>query len=267
VWVDGAALVAEPSPHWSGNGTVTLTASDGREAASATTTFAVRPVDTPPSVVPPPPVFGEVGAALVVDIDATDFDGGALTFESSNSGPASMRALPVDASGRIAFVPPADMAGTWTFTIYVRDAANHTTAVPLTISVARANRAPQLVDLGVFELQRGKNATLHLAAVDPDGDPVTFSSSSPRALVATDGTVTLDRAQVAALPDGESVLTVAVSDGVSETSGFVRLRVVDAPASGGEYGADLAVLGTALAAICAAGAAAVWASRRKSVRR
>ncbi len=262
VWVDGVALVAHPQLHWAGTGTVTLTVSDGRESATSTTAFTVRAAESPPVVEAPGPQSARAGEPFVFQIAASDPDGGGLTYTSSASGPSVMPSLPIDANGKIAFVPPPEMAGSWTFTVFVRDATNRQTAVQFQIFVMPENHPPTLVDLGVVEVRRGAGVSFRLAAIDPDGDPVTFSSDSTRARVSEDGTVQMDALQVDALPEGESVIPIAVSDGVGQGTGFVRVHVVEAVGSTAQYGGDLGVMVSALAAVVAAGAAVVWVVRK-----
>ena len=65
-----------------------------------------------------------------------------------------------------------------------------------------------------------------------------------------------------ALPDGESVIPVTVSDGVARETGFVRVHVVAAASTATQYGGDLGVMVSALAAVMPAGAAVVWVVRK-----
>ncbi len=263
VWVDGFALYAHPRPHWSGTGTVTLDVSDGRESARTSTSFTVHPADAPPQVDHPPAQFAVVGEPFVFQIQASDPDGGTLSFASSASGPPAMPALPVDGNGRIAFVPAEGLVGSWAFTITVRDGSGQTTGVPFLLSVLPSNRAPELADMGRLEITRGAAASFTLIAVDPDGDPVTFTADTARATLSAAGALRLTAEQVAALPDGDAVIAVTVSDGRAESHGFVTLTVVPAAAGPAEpYGTELAPLATTLAALAAVAAGLVFTAAR-----
>ncbi len=264
VWVDGVRLMAYPRPHWSGVGSVRLTVSDGRETSSTTTAFTVFAHPGAPVIEAPPPQVAVVGVPFVYTVVASDPGGGNLTFASSNSGAGPFPTLPIDARGAVTFVPGEAVVGSWQFAITVRNAAQMTASAPFLISVLPADRAPRLVDMGDLVVTRGSPAAFTLLAVDPDGDPVVFSTLSNRGSLSEAGRLSLAASDIAALPDGATTIPVTVSDGLQAAQGNVTIVVREAAtAPPRAYETGLAVQATMLAAVAAAAAGVVFTVRRR----
>lgn len=118
---------------------------------------------------------GEEGENLTFSLMAWDPDFDRLTFSSSG--------LPTGSSltaNSFSWTPSTDQAGSYSPTFTVSDGKGGTVSKTVAISIAEAvpNQAPTLYPISTRYPDEGGTTTLTLAAVDPEGDTLTFSMSN-----------------------------------------------------------------------------------------
>ncbi len=149
-----------------------------------------------------------VGAALALELTATDADNDLLSFSASDlpSG------LTIDAStGAIGGNP--DTIGVFEVTVLVDDGngGNSSVAFNWLITDASGNLPPLLVNPGSQATAQGEQASLQLQASDPNGDTLSYSAVGlPVGL-----TLTASSGLISGTPtaEGSALVTVTVSDG------------------------------------------------------
>jgi Big-like domain-containing protein len=152
------------------------------------------------------------GQTIHVTLTATDADGDNLTYSSSDPGVTVV-------GDQLTYTVPEPFSGTKVLNFSVKDPDNATDTGTVTVNVTQANRAPSASDLAAVTTAGG-TVTVTLAATDPDGDAVTYSS--------TDATVAGNKLVYAAPRDfvGSKVLTFKATDpgGLSD-NGTVTVTV------------------------------------------
>ena len=202
-----------------GTQSVVLEADDGR--GGTTQQRYVLSVIAPPPNQPPyftsvPVDDGRVGAAYSYPATASDPDGDALTF-SVLSGPKGLTIDP--SSGSVTWTPSADQTGNDSVTLQVDDGNGGTAKQTFTIDVQpeAGNHPPVIISTPVttaIAYQNGVSVpyTYLVQAVDPDGDPLTYSlTTAPGGMTinATTGQVTWQYVQSL----GPNNVMVQVTDG------------------------------------------------------
>jgi hypothetical protein len=114
---------------------------------------------------------------LTITLRAT---GGTPSFTYSMTNPPSDANLKPDA-GQFSWTPTHNQGGepqrTYSLTFTVRDAANQTDSVSISIRVKDVNRPSVLADINIpaQTFTEKDTITFPVTATDPDGDPLTFS--------------------------------------------------------------------------------------------
>ncbi|MBI2381387.1 MAG: cadherin domain-containing protein [Gammaproteobacteria bacterium] len=136
--------------------------------------------------------------AAVVQVEATDAEGEALSYRLSGS-----EAFSIDAAGQIRVAAPLDYEGTasYSLVITVGDARGAETEAPLTLNLTNVNEVPVLnpaeASVMMEENKPAGTALASLAASDPDaGDTLSWSISAGNdagnfAISATTGALSL----------------------------------------------------------------------------
>ncbi|MAF09519.1 hypothetical protein CMK11_03620, partial [Candidatus Poribacteria bacterium] len=156
---------------------ISWTADDGVGSASARTRVVVGDVDLPPLVEPIPRQSVDEGDTLVVEITASDPEGGPLTSRITGmSGGASF-----DPNTLVFLWPlvPFGAAGRHMLTVHLTDEAGSTTVTPIDITVVDVNQPPTVVlgdapavEAAQLTIVRGSETVYAARAFDADGDDV-----------------------------------------------------------------------------------------------
>jgi hypothetical protein len=150
-----------------------------------------------------------------VTLAATDPDGDTLTYSSTEPGVTV-------AANKLTYTAPAVFDGQKVLTYKATDPKGAFDTGTVTLTISQANRAPSASDLAAATTAGG-TVTVTLAATDPDGDTLTYSS--------TGATVTGNKLVYAAPKDfvGSKVLTFTATDpdGLSD-NGTVTVTVTKA---------------------------------------
>src|SRR6266568_2814169 len=173
-----------------------------------------------------------VGQTLRFVIQAHDLDQDTRTF-STTGLPAGATLTPDAFYGRaiVEWTPTAGAVGTYNVTFTVRDNGNGglgpiaQDSRSMRIVVRTANAAPVLAPIGGRQLSEGQPFELHLLAVDPDGDVVTYAAADlpPGALF--DAQTGVLRWTPHMFQAGDYNVSFSVTDGNKSASETVRLTV------------------------------------------
>ncbi|HND23400.1 MAG TPA: putative Ig domain-containing protein, partial [Rhodocyclaceae bacterium] len=175
-----------------------------------------------------------VGQKLSFYINAKDLDQDALGF-TADAAPAGLTITPQPQYGRalVEWTPDSTVLGQ-TFTVHfkVTDNGNSGATAPNTteqvvrIKVRDSNAAPVLSPIGNLSLKEGQPFSLQLSAVDPDGDPLTYSVTNLPAGASFDAVKGLFTWTPNIFSAGDYPnVRFAVSDGMAESAETVTISV------------------------------------------
>ena len=218
----------------SGTTTVTITASDDDRATATQQVSVTVPqpnrAPRPEGAIPAQTV--EVGRRATVNASRyfSDPDGDVLTYaaSSSNGGVAG-----VSVSGSTVTVT-AVSPGSATITVTARDPDGLTATQQARVTVPQPNRAPRPVGTVPSQtLNPGGSAPVNASQYfsDPDGDPLTYSTTSSNSGVAT-ASVSGSTVRIRAVNAGSATITVTARDpgGLSAAQRVsVRVQSTGAP--------------------------------------
>ncbi|MBB4107401.1 Ig-like domain-containing protein, partial [Pedobacter zeae] len=205
-----------PANNYSGTDVFTVTVSDGK---GGTTTITINVTVNPTNVAPvatSPAIITNKNTPVNGNITASDADGDPLTF-TVTTPPAHGTAV-VNPDGTYTYTPANNYSGTDVFTVTVSDGKGGTTTVTINVTVNPTNVAPVATSPAITT---NKNTPVNgnITASDADGDPLTFTVTTPPAhgtvVVNPDGTYTYTPANNYS---GTDVFTVTVSDGKGGTT-------------------------------------------------
>lgn len=175
------------------------------------------------------------GSAQDQELTAADPDGDALNFTLVTGPPyASVTTVTPGsgaALGRVRLAPGYRDAGTTSATVEARDGFA-TDRKSFAITVTDVNGPPTMTPLGDITMREGEMVERPLSALDPEGDPVTFTLvSGPRSVtVTTIATVPASgwlRVAPGFAEAGTATVTVSASDGALSDEESFHLTVVD----------------------------------------
>lgn len=168
----------EPASGQSGSNPVIIVVSDGRGGA-ARQEFTVLVNDPAlnqsPQITSTPPTTGTVGIEWVYLVQATDPDGDALTF-ALRQAPAG--AVIDSVAGQLRWLPGANQTGAQAFELQVTDGNGGLAVQRFDVTVQAApvgNRPPEIVSTPPFSAKTGREYRYDPAALDPDGDTLSFN--------------------------------------------------------------------------------------------
>ncbi|XIH25783.1 hypothetical protein C1N73_31030 (plasmid) [Priestia aryabhattai] len=206
----------QPNLNFNGTDQFTVLVSDGQGGtAVSTVTVIVTPVNDAPTV--PNYTFStQEDSPVVGAVVGTDVDGNPLSYQLQN-GPTNGIAA-VNANGTFSYQPNLNFNGTDQFTVLVSDGQGGTAVSTVTINVIPVNDPPITSNVS-FTIAEDSTLINQVVAVDPDGNPLTFSlQTAPGngvAVVNTDGTFSY---QPNLNFNGTDQFTVLVSDGQGGTA-------------------------------------------------
>ena len=176
-----ATLEWNPQPGQEGSHLVSISASN-----AATTTAVLRldvraSADRPPTIDAPAAASGEEGAALSVEVNASDPDGDDLISLQGDPLPVgAMFQTESPSHGTLRWTPGYDQAGSYNVVLSAVSAsrASPTSAVeltgwaPLLLVIANVDRAPSVAAPASVSVSERSLLEVLVSAADPDGDPV-----------------------------------------------------------------------------------------------
>lgn len=212
-----------PTLEQGGTYDVTFTVSDGEAVTSKTITITVRAGNSPPELTLPITSYQvNEGQPLEFTLAATDPDGDRVQFLGENlpKGAALDRR-----TGQFTWRPDFTQAGEYLLSLSASDGSLKG-SVPVRVTVRNVNRAPTLVNPGDRTLKEGEILEFLLNAVDPDGDPLTFTAISlPSGSVLVPGTGLFSWQPTFDQAGSYGPITVTVSDGKLSATQSFRITV------------------------------------------
>jgi hypothetical protein len=178
---DGHTLRVTPGPDWSGDAAVTVAATDRWQRMEIVLPLHFAPVNDPPRLASgaSPVVFTEDGQALLnLSLFVLDPEGDPVSLLSTANGSTVDVSV---AGGYIVVAARPDFSGASSFSLRVSDGIAPAADLVVAVSVTPVNDAPRFVGApGPFAFDEdalAPQATFNLSglAVDPDGDPITYS--------------------------------------------------------------------------------------------
>ena len=156
-----------------GQQAIAIQVSDGLGGAT-TQAFAILVNDgvfnAAPVITSEAPLFTAVGADYSYQIEATDPEGTALSFEVSQ-GPAG---LTVSDTGLVTFTPAEGQTGQFVVTLRVTDEGGAASLESYLLDVLAENRAPVINSTPPVEVVQGVTFRYDVLVSDADLDPITF---------------------------------------------------------------------------------------------
>ena len=148
---------------------------------SATRTFVVKVVSDaePPLLAPIGPKVALIDQPLQFTLNASDLDQDALQFSAQNL-PAGATLVPGVVYGTAVFswTPSAADADTRSVTFTVTDSAGGSDSRTIDLIARATNAAPVLLPVGNRSVAENDLLEIQLAAIDADGDTLTYSASN-----------------------------------------------------------------------------------------
>lgn len=231
----GGTISGRPQPGTAGAHAVTVTASDGTESASDSFALNVLAANRPPE---PAGSIGAQstteGAPFTLDVSKSfkDPDGDALAFSASGL-PAG---LAIDAGGKIGGSVQAGSAAAspYTVTVTASDPGGLTASSAFTLTVAAANRPPQLsTPIEAQSATEGADFSGDVSDnfTDPDGDTLSFRAAGlPSGLTLAGSGKIGGRPAAGSAAGSPYTVTVTASDPAGlEASGSFTVTVTPAP--------------------------------------
>ena len=188
--------------------------------------WTVDDTNRPPVLVNPGAQSDAEGQAVTLPISGSDPDGDSLTW-SATGLPSSLAIDP--ASGLIGGSLGFTSAGTTTITVRAADggAPSLFTEMSFSWTVEDTNRAPTLQNPGSQTDAEGDAVSLQVAALDPDGDGLTFAASGlPPGLSVSSATGAITGSLGYALGDRYAVVITTTDDGSPALSSNVSFQWV-----------------------------------------
>ena len=206
-------LIYTPDPDWHGQDSFTFTAGDGAATAEpALVTITVTPLNDAP-VAAAQTLVTEEDTALSLVLTGTDPDGDPATHAITTQ--PEHGALSGTAPN-LTYIPAADFHGTDRFEFSLSDGFAPPSTAIVTIVVDPVNDRPVAAAADVVTAEDAA-AAITLAATDADGDPLSFTVTTPPA----HGTLGGSAPNLIYTPDanwhGTDTLTFIVNDGTGDS--------------------------------------------------
>ncbi len=191
----------------------------GVAAGSMTVHLAVRLDNLPPVIEPIPDVEVIEGQPLLIEVNASDPDGGPVTISTSLSGSTIDGMI-------IRWTPGDDDAGVQYPTVTATDASDDSTEVRFRLLVRVTNSVPIVQGLeGEVSVEEGGTVHVPVNAVDADGDTLSYHLASPDEGFTIDQTTGLVTFQAEGLEPGVYKTTVVVTDDKAAAESVIKVTV------------------------------------------
>jgi PGF-pre-PGF domain-containing protein len=174
--LEGDIFTWTPGINDSGFHKILFTVTDGQLSDSKTGTIAVGNTNIPPIIGYMEDQQVKENEMLVFTLNASDIDNDTLTYSASD--------LPAGAdigisNGTFTWIPTYDQAGTYTVEFMVSDKI-YTAFDTVLIDVENVNRGPAFGYISGHSINETETLVIDLNATDPDGDAITFSTTSKK---------------------------------------------------------------------------------------
>ncbi|MDW7710102.1 MAG: Ig-like domain-containing protein [Deferrisomatales bacterium] len=179
---DGTTFSWTPGFTQAGSYPVTFTATAGGLTDSETITITVTDVDRPPVLAPIGNKTVGEGSLLSFTVSAADPDGDPVTI-----GAAPLPSGAAFDGTTFSWTPGFTQAGSYPVT-FTATANGLTDSETITITVTDVDRPPVLAPIGNKTVAEGSLLNFTVSAADPDGDPVTITTSALPTGATFDGT-------------------------------------------------------------------------------
>ncbi len=206
-----------------GNSTATIMINNGLQTVSKTIDINVNPVNDAPLVTDVNTTTQEDTAKNGI-LSGNDIENDNLEF-TKVSDPLNGK-VTINPDGSYVYIPNLNYTGTDSFTYKANDSLSESNIATVNVLVGSTNDDPILDEIISQTVDEDDTLNITLSASDPDiGDILTFSvKSSPNITTSISGnTLTLTPK---ANFNGEEIISVKVSDGISDDSKTFRLNVL-----------------------------------------
>ncbi|NDJ86126.1 MAG: hypothetical protein GYB66_09600, partial [Chloroflexi bacterium] len=199
-----------------GTTTVTVTARDARGASRAIAfSVVVNPAtaNDPPSIAAIPGQSLQEGDTKDIPLSISDPNGDSTSYQVSSNAP-NVAGVSDLGGNRIRITGQNEGFASVTVVVEDNRGARASTVFSVTVNAAPPpNQNPTLGALQNQSLEIGQTIQVDLTLNDPDGDPLTVSSTSSDTAIATTGQADSDTLTVTGVGAGEATITVSVGDG------------------------------------------------------
>ncbi|TNC83462.1 MAG: hypothetical protein CSH37_14080, partial [Thalassolituus sp.] len=217
--LSGREVTFTPDENYFGEGSVTVTVSDGQKQSSQSFSVAITNVNDEPVLLTEPHQTLTEDTPLTLTLTAVDLDGDALTYSilGTRQGVSA-----VITGAELTITPYENFNGSSSLTVIVSDGiADRVTAISLTVTPE--NDEPILDAIANRSFEQASGATVALSGSDVDSDVLSFSAESlnPELVTATveGGTLVLAAADEF---NGSATVSVTITDGeLSDTKTFI----------------------------------------------
>jgi hypothetical protein len=220
-----------------GTHTFNLVVTDNHGGVSSPSpSITVQVVQAQPPVLTVPSLNYSIiqGQTLNIEVSAMDPDGDPLSLSATPVIKTSTftTSSGTTAQGTFTFTPDSTQTGRHFVNFKARDPLGLNDTKTVQIDVNKLNQPPALTLPVSASVDEGKILTVKAEASDPNGDPVTLTTSALPAnalFIAATGTLTFtpDYNQAGVYP-----ITVTASDGQSSVSNTIQVTVKDVPTGG-----------------------------------
>ncbi|MBL8347684.1 MAG: putative Ig domain-containing protein, partial [Rubrivivax sp.] len=199
-----------PTSAQAGSQAVTVRVTDpGGLFATQAYTITVTAANVAPQITTTAVTTASVGVAYSYDVNATDANGGTLTY-SLTQAPTGMT---INAStGLIAWTPTSAQAGSQAVTVRVTDPGGLFATQAYTITVTAANVAPQITTTAVTTASVGVAYSYDVNATDANGGTLTYSLTQAPTGMTINASTGLIAWTPTAAQAGSQAVTVRVTD-------------------------------------------------------
>jgi VCBS repeat-containing protein len=139
--------------------------------------------------------------------------------------------------GRFTYTPSANYTGADSFTYKANDGRANSGVATVTLTITAGNLPPVLAHIGNKSVLEGAALTFSVSATDPDGDPLTYSSSNLPAGASFNGTTRAFSWTPASGQAGSYAnVRFTVTDGALPTSENITITVEAIPPNPTQWG-------------------------------
>jgi hypothetical protein len=229
--VSGSTLNLVPGLNWNGTASITVTVDDGFGGTdSETFDLTVTPVNDAPIISSIGNQTTNEDTPATVNIVATDAESDPITLTAVvNSGNITASIL----GTTLTLTPDPDWNGTANITVTADDGLGGSSTETFNLTVNPVNDDPVFVPIPDQTIAEDTPATVVVTVTDPEGSPITLTSSvSPGGVTVT---ITGNNVTVTPNPDwtGTATITITADDGnggtVSDSFDVTVTPVNDAP--------------------------------------
>ena len=209
VTLSGEVAVYTPIENYFGQDAFTFTVHDGTLSSTpGTVSLEVRPIGDAPVIPALADTSISEGDTLRLVITANDVDGDELHYFVSTSG----NSYAAFEGNELTLIPNNNYNGDIEVTVTVTD-GEFDTSDTFTVTVFPKNDPPQLAEISYQSVLEDSELTIEIAAVDPDGDFLTFSADAD--IPETELSISNNTLSVLPPPDfnGDILISVFAFDG------------------------------------------------------